>query len=128
MHELSVCNALIEQVEDIARQHNAVRVDKIILRIGPLSGIEPPLLAHAYPVASAGTLAEDAELVIESMPVKVRCAQCGTETEVEPNRLLCGTCGDFRTNVVSGDEMLLASLELVSAEDLGNGAKVRNRY
>ena len=116
MHELSVCNALIEQVEDIARRHDAVRVDKIILRIGPLSGIEPPLLAHAYPVASAGTVAEDAELVIESMPVKVKCAQCGAETEVEPNRLLCGTCGDFRTNVVSGDEMLLASLELIGAE------------
>ena len=29
MHELSVCNALLDQVEVIAREHHAVRVDKI---------------------------------------------------------------------------------------------------
>ena len=119
MHELSVCNALLEQVENIAREHQAVRVDQIVLRIGPLSGIEPPLLERAYTLASAGTVAEDARLVIESMPVRVRCSQCGAESEVEPNRLLCAACGDFRTNLISGDEMLLASLELSQEEVKG---------
>ena len=28
------------------------------------------------------------------------------------NRLVCGSCGDYRTQLVSGDELLLASLEL----------------
>jgi hydrogenase nickel incorporation protein HypA/HybF len=28
--------------------------------------------------------------------------------------LLCGTCGDYHTRLLSGDEMLLASLELTS--------------
>ncbi len=119
MHELSVCNALLEQVEVIAREHHAARVDKIVLRIGPLSGIEVPLLEHAYPLAAAGTIAEDAKLVIDALPVKVKCSQCGTESEVEPNRLLCEACGDFRTNLVSGDEMLLASIELRQEEAKG---------
>ncbi len=116
MHELSVCSALLEQVEVIARQHSAVRVDKIVLRIGPLSGIEVPLLQHAYPLAAAGSVAENAQLVIETLPVKVKCSQCGAESEAEPNRLLCAACGDFRTNLISGDEMLLASLELIEKE------------
>lgn len=116
MHELSVCLALMEQVQRIANEHNARRVDKIVLRIGPLSGIEVSLLKHAYPLAAANTIAEDAELVIESMPVKVKCTQCGAETQVPANRLLCGQCGDFRTRVVSGDEMLLANMELSVAE------------
>lgn len=119
MHELSVCNALLEQVEVIAREHQALRVDKIVLRIGPLSGIEVPLLEHAYPLAAAGTVAEDAELVFEPLPVKVKCSQCGAESEVKPNRLLCASCGDFRTNLVSGDEMLLASVELIQEEVKG---------
>ena len=115
MHELSVCLALMEQVQNIAKEHNARRVDKIVLRIGPLSGIEVPLLQHAYPLAAIDTIAEDAELVIESLPVKVKCTRCSAETEVPSNRLLCGQCGDFRTEVVSGDEMLLANLELTVA-------------
>lgn len=115
MHELSVCNALLEQVESIARDHHAVRVDRIVLQVGPLSGVEIPLLRHAYPLAATGTVAENAELIVEALPVKVRCSQCGAESEVEANRLLCRHCGDFRTNLLSGDEMLLASLELIES-------------
>jgi hydrogenase nickel incorporation protein HypA/HybF len=112
MHELSICIALMRQVQRIARERDAGRVDRIVVQIGPLSGVEARLLKHAWPLASTGTVAEKAELVIESMPVKVRCTRCDSVSEVAPNRLLCSACGDFRTRLVSGDEMLLATLEL----------------
>ena len=112
MHELSVCNALLLQVERIAREHGATTVTTIVLRVGPLSGVEPELLRRAYPLAAAGTVAADARLEIQTADVVVRCRQCGSETAVAPNRLLCGRCGDFRTALVSGDEMLIQSLEL----------------
>ncbi|MEA2079861.1 MAG: hydrogenase maturation nickel metallochaperone HypA [Pseudomonadota bacterium] len=116
MHEFSVCIALMEQVERIAREHRARRVDRIVLQVGPLSGVEAPLLEHAWPLAAAGTIAADAELVIDAAPVRVRCTRCGVESEAQPNRLLCAGCGDYRTRLVSGDEMLLASLELSQIE------------
>jgi hydrogenase nickel incorporation protein HypA/HybF len=112
MHELSICNALLTQVERIAAQRHANRVTRIVLRIGPLSGIEPALLRRAYPLAAAGTVAADAELVIEAADVVVRCSQCGAETPVPANRLLCGRCGDFRTRLISGEDMILQTLEL----------------
>lgn len=112
MHELSICQALLGQVRRLADEQGATRVERILLRIGPLSGVEPELLRHAYPLAAAGTLAEDAELVIEPAQVRVRCDSCGAETEARPNRLLCGACGDYRTRLIGGDELLLASLEL----------------
>jgi hydrogenase nickel incorporation protein HypA/HybF len=112
MHELSVCLALLDQVQSIARQHGATRVERILLRIGPLSGVEAPLLESAYPLAAAGTIAEHAVLDVETAPVVVRCRECGTETQATPNRLICGKCGGYRTRVISGDEMLLANLEL----------------
>jgi hydrogenase nickel incorporation protein HypA/HybF len=112
MHELSVCTALLEQVERIAREQNALSVCRIVLRLGPLSGIEPALLRHAYPLAAAGTIAEHAELRIDASEVVVRCTRCGEESTVPPNRLLCQACGDFRTHLVSGDELLLQSVEL----------------
>jgi hydrogenase nickel incorporation protein HypA/HybF len=43
----------------------------------------------------------------------VRCETCGAETEAEPNRLICATCGDYHTRLVSGDEMMLMSVELI---------------
>lgn len=112
MHELSVCLSLMQQVEQIARDSNATRVTRITLNIGPLSGVEPELLRHAYPLATAGTVAADAELVINTADVVVRCSQCDSETTVAPNKLLCGSCGDFRTRVVCGDELTLMRVEL----------------
>lgn len=117
MHELSLCQALLDQVERIARDHGATRVDRILLKVGPLAGVEPTLLQHAYPLAAAGTIAESAELAIEPAEIRVHCSDCGAETPARPNRLLCGACGSFKTRLVSGDEMLLANLELTIPDD-----------
>lgn len=113
MHELSVCQALIGQVEAIARERTAQRVALIRLGIGPLSGVEPRLLEQAYPIASAGTLADGAELVIDQLPLRVSCEHCGQTTAALPNRLVCAACGDWHTRLVSGDELQLTSVELI---------------
>lgn len=112
MHELSVCQGMLSQVTAVAREHGARSVTRIVLRIGPLSGVEPRLLRDAFPIARAGTVAAEAELEIEELAVRVRCTVCGAETDVLPNRLLCGECGDWKTQVIGGDELLLASVEL----------------
>jgi len=112
MHELAVCQGLMTQVEQIARREHAERITRILLSIGPLSGVEPQLLADAFPIAAAGSVAEGAELVIDEAPVRVRCLSCGAESAATANRLLCGACGDYKTQLLSGDEMLLTSLEL----------------
>lgn len=117
MHELSICLALMSQVERIAAEHGARRVEKIVLDIGPLSGVEPALLRNAFPLAAAGTAAEDSELVLTITPVRVSCTSCGAESAASPNRLLCAECGDFRTRLISGEELTLVSLELFTADE-----------
>ena len=117
MHEFSVCQNLLQQVEALARAHGARAVSRIRLQLGPLSGIEAVLLEQAFTVARAGTVANGAMLETESLPVRVRCQVCGVASEVPPNRLVCGACGDWHTELLSGDEMLLASLELELEED-----------
>lgn len=112
MHELSVCQALIEQVARVARDNDARRVVSIVITVGPLSGVEPRLLEHAYPLAAAGTVAQDASLVVETVPVRVRCRSCAAETGARANRLLCEACGDWQVDVIGGEEMLLKSVEL----------------
>ena len=114
MHELSVCQSLLDQVVRIAADRSATAVTRVTLRIGPLSGVEPELLQQAFPLARAGTVAGQAELVIESLPVRVRCDACGAETDALPNRLVCGACGDWHTRLSSGDELMLVSVELAT--------------
>ena len=122
MHELAICQALMEQVETIARQHNAVKVTAIKLGIGPLSGVEEDLLKHAYPVASAGTIAEGAQLAIEVTPIRVKCTQCGAESDARVNKLVCAACGDWRTELISGDELTLITVELDKQADTADEA------
>ena len=112
MHELSVAQALVDQVEDLANRHGAVGIHLIRVRVGPLAGIVPDLLATAFPLSAAGTRAEHARLELVPAPIRVRCRSCATETEATPNNLVCGACGDWRTEMVSGDELILESLEM----------------
>ena len=112
MHELAVCQDIIAQVEAIALQHQANAVDSIALQIGPLSGVEIPLLKSAFSIACAGTVAEKATLNIEAIPIRVKCKACNTESTVSPNKLICKQCGHWQTELISGDEMLLRELEL----------------
>ena len=112
MHELAVCQGLMRQVEQVAAAHGATAVELIVLQIGELSGVEPPLLERAFEIARAGTLAKDAELEIRTGPVVVQCRECGGKSAVPPNRLLCSYCGEWQVRVVEGEELLLLSVEL----------------
>jgi hydrogenase nickel incorporation protein HypA/HybF len=116
MHELSVCQALLTQIAEIASEHGARVVERVTIEMGPLCGVEPALLARAFAVARLGGCAAQAVLLIESTPVTIRCSTCGAQSEPKPNRLVCGVCGGFRTHVVAGDELRLRRVELRTAE------------
>ena len=117
MHELAICQSLMDQVENIALERNAQMVTTIVVGVGALSGVEAQLLRNAYSVACAGTVAEHAELVIEALPVRVSCSKCGSESDVLPNKLICKKCGDWQTTLISGDELMLMSVELEKRTD-----------
>lgn len=123
MHELSICQALIAQVEVIATERRS-SVRRVCLGIGPLAGVEPQLLKDAYPLVCAGTVAEGSQLDIEETGIRVRCRSCGAETIATANRLVCGTCGDWHTDLLAGDEMLLLRVELETREDAMEDAHV----
>ena len=112
MHELAICQALMEQVERIALEERADCIAAVHLQIGPLSGVEPALLEQAFYVAAAGGVAAEASLVITSTPVSVSCDGCGKVSDVLPSRLVCGHCGDWHTRLVSGDELFLSRIEI----------------
>jgi len=118
MHELAICQALIGEVANVARAQHATSVSDIFVSVGPLSGVEGPLMQNAFPIAAAGTVANGAKLHLHATPVRVCCEECGEESEVRMNRLICKHCGHWRTRLLSGDELFL---QRVILESTGSG-------
>ena len=112
MHELAICQELIKQATTIALQHGATQILRINIAIGPLAGVEPALLAHAFPIVIINTSAAQAKLEITTTPIKIRCLECNTITEMDSVHLICAQCQSWRTQLISGDELLLLQLEL----------------
>ncbi len=110
MHELSLCQGLLRQVEAIAAEHDQSRVRRITLRIGPLAGVEPQLLQQAFEIARNGSSAAEAQLQIDSAPLCIHCPGCHADHPAELPRLSCPHCGSEQTTLISGDELLLVSV------------------
>ncbi len=102
---------MLQQVLAVAASNDMPEVGRIMLRIGPLAGVEPDLLRAAFPIVAAGTPCEGAIVAIEIMAIEVRCRRCGSISTVRPNRLLCAGCGEWQVSLLSGDEMLLVGVE-----------------
>lgn len=117
MHEFSICQALLQQLEELVARHGAQGVRRVTVQVGPLSGVEPDLLSVAFAVARLRSCAESAELVLESLPLRIRCLDCAEQAEAAQDRLCCPACGSPRTQLVSGDELLLRQVELSIAPE-----------
>ncbi len=112
MHELSICRSLLAEAAAVASRHGADAVTSLTVGVGPLSGVEPGLLERAFSLACCGTVAEGAALRFETPPIQVRCRTCAGVSAAAANRLICAHCGDWRTELISGDELILMSVEL----------------
>jgi len=112
VHELSVCQALLVQVADIATHRGADAVERIAIDVGPLAGVDPDLLLQAFAVLRAGSCAAEAELSIQWIPVTIGCLGCGSQSQTTANRLVCDVCGGYRTRIIAGDELRLRRVEL----------------
>jgi hydrogenase nickel incorporation protein HypA/HybF len=53
--------------------------------------------------------------VVEHVPARVACHDCGAEGEAPTFPLGCASCGGLDVSVVAGEELLVESLELEEA-------------
>lgn len=112
MHEFSICRTLVLQVEDAAREHDARAVTAIVVSLGPLSGIHADELRQAFPLVSAGSMAQDAQLLVQYKPLQLRCQACGREGESDTAVECCAGCGSERLQLLSGDQVVLERVEV----------------
>jgi hydrogenase nickel incorporation protein HypA/HybF len=113
MHELSIALSIIDLAAEEAQRHGDVRVMEIHLKLGVLSGVVKEALESSFQFARENTPLEEAQLVIEEVPVLVSCATCRTTRPVvSPQELFCAECGTPSPDVVSGRGLEIVALEI----------------
>lgn len=65
MHEMSLMNNLMNQIEILAKEHDAKTVSGIKIRLGALSHFSKEHFKEHFDIVAKGTLAEGAQLDIE---------------------------------------------------------------
>ncbi len=112
MHELSIAQALIAQLEELTRKEHARRIISATVIIGSLSGVDHEALKFAFPIAAEDTLAKDAKLIIEDARAKVACKTCKKESHPTFPFLSCVKCGSSDVEILSGRELVLKSMDV----------------
>jgi hydrogenase nickel incorporation protein HypA/HybF len=112
MHELSICSAIASAA---AKHADGRSVSQVTVQIGHLRQVVPDALQFSWEVVSSTTELKDAALVIEQVPAVVECTDCGARTTLDLPILACGKCEGFDVRLLSGEELLVVSIDLVDA-------------
>lgn len=111
MHELSICTSIARIVDQHADGHPVACVH---LRVGHLRQVVPDTLRFSWDVVVEGTALAGSVLDIDHVPAVIECRACTTRTALSSPVFRCA-CGSTDVAVVSGDELLVTSLDLVTA-------------
>lgn len=118
MHELSIAMSLVERACEEVERRGGCRVDALFLRLGPLSGVVEDALRFSWDLATESTAIAGARLVIEHVPLVVRCPRCEAERELPGiQHFRCPDCGGPVDEVVTGRELELRALEITDREE-----------
>jgi len=89
-----------------------VRVIKVVIKIGKFTAVVPDCINFYYEMLTENTPMHGAELEFNVVPTVVRCNGCGNEFEFEEVSFICPKCGGTDTDIVSGRELLVESIEV----------------
>lgn len=112
MHEVSLMEQALDLALDCARQNKATQIRSLTLTVGEQSGVVPEALRFAFEIAAAETMAQNAELIIRSAPVVCHCQPCDQSFQPESWVYRCPHCGALSSEVISGKELELTSMEI----------------
>ncbi len=112
MHEVGIMQEALRMAVETAEAKAAGRITRLRLRVGAMSGVVPEALRFAFELVSRQTMAEGAELEIETVPAACWCATCEADFECVDFLNECPRCHSLSSDLRRGRELELASLEI----------------
>ena len=112
MHEMSLCEGVLQVLETEAQNQGFKRVKTVWLEIGDLSGVEIEAMKFCFDAVTRNSLADGAQLNIINTPGQAWCMPCSKTVVVKQRFDECPDCGSYQLQVTSGDEMKIKELEV----------------
>lgn len=111
MHEFSIVSSLIEQVLEIAKSNNALKVNEVEIEAGVIRQVVPEIMITAWESITVDTIAHGSVLKITVAPAIAKCRQCENQFELEIDNYLCPKCLKADVDFVSGNDIMLKSID-----------------
>ena len=115
MHELSIATNIVEIVERSLPAEPVVPVLRVSIRVGRLAGVVPDSLDFCFHAVTAGTRLDGAALAIETVPVTLRCGECGRTSVIDDIAFACPSCGSLGVSLETGTELQVTEVEIADA-------------
>ncbi|EAU54924.1 hydrogenase maturation nickel metallochaperone HypA [Mariprofundus ferrooxydans] len=112
MHEMSLCEGVVQLIEDQAAMQQFTRVKTVWLEIGALAGVETEAMHFSFDAVAKGTLADGARLEIIDIAGRAICPACERQVELFARFDGCPECGHYPLELIAGDEMRIKELEV----------------
>ncbi|HLA81135.1 MAG TPA: hydrogenase maturation nickel metallochaperone HypA [Thermoleophilia bacterium] len=112
MHELSITQALVEQVDAVRVANGGGRVIAVEVRIGAWRQVVPEILLTYYESLVRDTPLEGSRVDIENVPAAARCGKCATVFPVSDAWVVCPDCASPGGTMLGGQELDLVGVEL----------------
>ena len=109
MHEYSIVQSMLDLCEKYSK---GKQVDKVVVKIGKMSGIEPHFLKESFNVFKEETSCQDAAMEMQLIDITILCKDCGKKAIVDNFNFFCPYCKGGNTEVLTGQEMHIDYIEL----------------
>jgi hydrogenase nickel incorporation protein HypA/HybF len=112
MHELALCQSVLNTLAEQARIHHFDRVTAVRLEIGALSCVSPEAIEFCFAAVTRGTLADGAGLELIRLAGLAWCLDCNATVAIGERHEACPRCGGYRLRLSQGEEMRIKDLEV----------------
>jgi len=115
VHEFGLAQEIFRIVIAAALRNRATEVRKVVVVAGAMRAIVESQLAFHFTVIARGSIAEGAQLVVETLPARGRCPGCESEFDAPEFDLACPRCGGAETTLIQGGELLVKEIEIAGS-------------
>lgn len=116
MHEYSIVASLLELCLTHLQEHDAARVQNIVVSVGERSNIDKSLLQSAFEVLQVEyDSIKDATLTLTTEKLLLECKDCKNTFHSLDNPA-CPNCNSKNTHITQGRDIRLEQLSLESNE------------
>ena len=113
MHELGIVFHIAKSVEDVARENNVTKVNRVVVEIGEVSTVVGSYLTDCWDWnAKRSEILDGAKLEIETIEAITYCEDCEKTYKTVEFGKICPYCHSEHTYLLQGNETEIKEIEV----------------